>query len=165
MRKILLLIVLLSGLAYSQTWEELLDMAEKITSEKLLNEAASEKLLNEAVDKAIKKFAWKTAKWESEWIIDTILFEGREYWEENFYLIKPDLCVHQWVKKDLRIKTICYDLHDSRGCPDTWGLEEWICKNCLRYIRTKENRILVEPPKSEFELLKERVIEAIKKGK
>lgn len=110
--------------------------------------------------------------WRSEWIIDTVFFEGETREEADgdmVTIINPAFCVHSWAKQDIRKPVImCYVGYsgvDQRGDPARWGFEEWICRDCLRWVRAKENRILIEPPKSEFELLKERVIESIKRRK
>lgn len=89
-------------------------------------------------------------EWKSEWDIDTVLNVGDEK------------CFHDWVKENLRMPSTisCLVFHDSRGCPDNWGREEWICRKCLRDVIVSENRILLpekEKPKSEFEILKEKI--------
>lgn len=91
-----------------------------------------------------------SAGWISVWGTVKVLNEGDED------------CLHEWVKQNIReaSMTSCAVLHDSRGCPNDWGREEWICKKCLRNIITHEDRVLIpekEKPKSEFEILKEKI--------
>ena len=99
--------------------------------------------------------------WRSEWVEDTVFFKGKPQYIAGEGLIIGIDCIHDWVKKDVRPESYisCSVMHDSRGCPDKWGLEEWICRNCLKWVRMKENRIIVEPSKSEFEQLKDKIKE------
>lgn len=92
------------------------------------------------------------AGYESRWNPSKTIYEG----DKN--------CLHDWCKKDIRSfsSISCAVLHDSRGCSNNWGQEEWICRKCLRDILVSEDRTIIpqkEKPKTEFEKLKERVNE------
>lgn len=98
------------------------------------------------------KSGYLSSSYHIERIIDTIYNKGSEN------------CIHEWVSKDVNNSPYnknmsCFVSHDSRGCPDTWAVKERICRNCLRYIRVHENRVLDEVIKqeSEFDKLKKRI--------
>jgi hypothetical protein len=97
-----------------------------------------------------QNFTFRSDDWRSEWRIESVLNVGDEK------------CLHQWAKEDIRefSSTSCLVTHGSRGCPNNWGKEEWICELCLRDIIVSEDRIIIpeiERPKSKFELLKEKL--------
>ncbi len=93
---------------------------------------------------------WKNDIWKSEWKLDTVLNIG-------------DVgCNHSWVTKNIKEPSMisCLVNHDSRGCPNNWGREEWICELCLRNIIMWEDRTIIpeiEKSKSKFDLLKEKI--------
>jgi hypothetical protein len=99
-------------------------------------------------------------RWKSEWVLDTVLYDPLNTKDAKQIISYLD-CDHDWVKQNVKPTSYisCSVLHDSRGCPDKWGLEEWICRKCLRWVRMKENRVFIEQPKSEFEQLKDKIKE------
>jgi hypothetical protein len=91
--------------------------------------------------------------WESEWILQEIVFVGDTTCEHSFATKKES--------KNGRIG--CCVLHDSRGCPDNWDKLTKICRKCYREEVWYENRILVKPIPTEFEILEQKVQDKLKK--
>jgi hypothetical protein len=99
------------------------------------------------------RFADNGRLWDTYWDLHSVEFEG------------DTLCQHDFAieKKSKGLKYGCLVLHDIRGCPDNWDQKIMICRKCLRKVVYHERRELIEVPKSEMEILEEKVQERIKK--
>lgn len=86
------------------------------------------------------QYGWSIdADWESEWDT-TVVYKGNK-----ILSFTPHIkYTHSWVYKKTTLSfSFCAVLHDSRGCPDGWGVEERICSVCLRKEILKERRIII----------------------
>lgn len=105
--------------------------------------------ISTAVD-SIQKFGWITDS--ITWVAtDTTTFKGDSKCAHEWIYGKPDFSTVSW-------RFGCLVNHDGAHCDYDDDVREKICRKCLRSVIEREKwfQRFVAPPKSEFEILKEK---------